>query len=167
MKKLLLLSLLVLGAKSFAAVNVVGNKDAGVKMPIVVKGEVVEAASTDLVIESDTVGMDGNKMLFAFQQIAKSGTAGVKGTFVVRMGDNSALPTIGSGSSELQIGLGDSFATEDSATVLTNTTINYALSGSLENANKYNGILDVTINAGSNTGTFQEDTKFIHAKVKA
>lgn len=168
MKKLLLLSLLVLGAKSFAAVNVVGTAADGVKMPVVVRGEVVEATDTQLVIESDTVGMNGNKMLFEFDQVAKNGKAGVNGTFKVRKGANGALSEeLGTGSGKLAIGLGDDFAsTKQSKNVSAKgVTIDYTVKGS-KDANVYNGIIEVAVTAGATTGMFEDSTQFIHAKIE-
>lgn len=167
MKKLLLLSLLVLGAKSFAAVNVVGTATTGVKMPLVVRGEVVEAAATELVIESDTVGMEGNKMLFEFKQVAKSGKAGVNGTFKVRRGNDSALPEeLGSGG--LSIGFGTGFTPTAQSTNVSQKgiTIDYAIRGTLE-TNVYNGVVDVLVTAGTQTGQFEDATQYIHAKTNA
>lgn len=170
MKKLLLLSLLVLGAKSFAAVHVTGTPNE-VQMPLVVTGSVVDNSNTNLVFESNTVGMEGNSMTFVFDTVVKGGKAGSQGTFTLRRGNNSALATDGMGSSsnQLQIGFGDSFAaTETSASVGTaNVTVNYALAGNLE-ANAYNGVVKIEVDATSGSvGTFEDRTKAIHAKVTA
>lgn len=168
MKKLLLLSLLVLGAKSFAAVHATGTAN-DVQMPLVVKGTVVDKAGTELIIESDTVGMEGNAMSFVFDTVVKGGKAGAQGTFTLRRGDKSALASSGMGSSsnQLQIGFGDSFKQKDTSASVGDATVavNYVLSGNLEE-NAYNGVVKVEVDATSaSAGTFEDRTKAIHAKV--
>lgn len=170
MKKLLLLSLLVLGAKSFAAVHVAGTAN-DVQMPLVVTGTVVDNSNTNLVIESNTVGMEGNAMTFVFDTVVKGGKAGSQGTFTLRRGNDSTLASAGMGgsSNQLQIGFGGSFSsTETSGSVGdANVTVNYTLSGSLEE-NAYNGVVKVEVDATSGSvGTFEDRTKAIHAKVSA
>lgn len=66
MKKLLLASLFVIGATSFAGVEGTTNN---VQLPIRLKGNLVTAASENLMIEGTTTGMAGNIMDFNFGDI--------------------------------------------------------------------------------------------------
>ena len=66
MKKLLLASLFVIGATSFAGVE---GKTNNVELPIRLKGNLVAASSTNLMIEGTTTGMAGNIMDFDFGDI--------------------------------------------------------------------------------------------------
>lgn len=170
MKKLLLLSLLVLGAKSFAAIHKVGTTT-DVQLPVVVTGNVIDNADTKLVIESDTVGMSGDTMNFVFDQVIKGGTAGAQGTFTLRRANNSALASAGMGSeaNQLQIGFGSGFAQTvdaNSNTVgSTGVKVGYELLGALE-GNVYNGTIKVSVDATSgNVGAFEDRSQALHAKV--
>lgn len=95
MKKLLLLSLLVVGANSFGAVigdqTVANGVPAVVGLPIRSTGRVVEATTKQVIMESTTSGMNGGMMEFTFGDF-KAGVATRKsldGTFEVRLADGS------------------------------------------------------------------------------
>lgn len=73
MKKLLLLSLLIMGVESFASVT--GN-DTKAEMPIVVKGTVLAKSGTNLVIVPTThASDDGNSIELNFGETTKGGDA--------------------------------------------------------------------------------------------
>lgn len=171
MKKLLLLSLLVVGAKSFSAISVPGTQ-AEAQLPVKVTGTVIENNTQNILIESNTAGMNGNVMTFTFNNVKKGGTASQSGDFTVKRVDESVLASSGMGSSEnqLRVGLGDTYLAKDkTADAGSGVAVDYIIAGNLDSAKKvYSGTLQVNIDAsGATAGDFSDMTKAIYVKVGA
>lgn len=92
MKKLLLLSLLIMGVESFA--SVIGN-DVRAEIPIVVKGTIIPKNGTNLVIEpTENASEDGSSIELNFGGITKGTTSrSATGRFIIRRESNSIIHT--------------------------------------------------------------------------
>lgn len=178
MKKLLLMALLCVGAKSFAATQ--GNATTA-SMPISVTGEVLAGSTKNLIIESETAGLNGGVMAFKFGALEKpkAGTVvkELSGDFTVRLDDGSEIASQGEATdgspaaNKLIVGLDETtFAKIKGISNLggnTNIALNYTLNGKL-NPEKtcYNGqiLVQATIATNSVTGAFSDNQR-IYAKV--
>lgn len=116
MKKLLLLSLLIMGVESFASVT--GN-DTKAEMPIVVKGTVLAKSGTNLVIVPTThASDDGNSIELDFGETTKGGDARtLGGGFTISREATSTV--INTNLSKIAVGLLNSAGTD----VRTNTYV--------------------------------------------
>lgn len=176
MKKLLLLSLLVIGSTSFAAIQ---GSETAVSMPIQSIGNVIVPTGSKLIIESKTGGMNGDVMSFQFGDLTKpdSGAAStikvLEGGFTVRKASGS-FNGIGSSTNELQVGLNATGVekTKTSGTtegLPTGITIAYNLSGDLDSSNEvYNGRITATATVTdkvTNATTFTDNAQRVYAVI--
>lgn len=171
MKKLLLLSLLTVGATSFAAVQ--GTADRA-EMPITVKGTVLAKTGTELVIEAiKNAGVNGTSMEFDFGGIVQGQQQTLEGTFAIYRPDNSA---ISSDISKIEVGMLNNTldgvtasATTADVGGITGVTATYAVSSEV-NATKdrVNGKLAVNIVVGetAQTKSFLDTTKKLAVLIK-
>ena len=90
MKKLLLLSLLIMGVESFA--SVIGN-DVRAEIPIVVKGTIIPKNGTNLVIEpTENASEDGSSIELNFGGVTKGTTSqSATGKFIIRRESTSKV----------------------------------------------------------------------------
>lgn len=186
MKKLLLLSLLVLGANSFGAVigsEVGAGKSTTVSLPIRTTANVVAATGKQVIIKATTSGMRGDMMEFNFGDIKADSVYNhnLDGQFEVSIGDGTAFTGEGDsvlGSAlEIQVSLNNSDFTSAGKTVTSNSsngladnmTMTYTLSGALNDAKtKYQGNVNVALNIaspGAAAKTYVDTSKYIFAKV--
>lgn len=109
MKKLLLLSLLIMGVESFA--SVVGNNTKA-EMPIVVKGAIVAKSGANLVIEpTKNASGDGNSIELNFGKNTQGGdTQTLEGGFTIRR--ETASTVIDTEASKVAVGLLNSAGTD-------------------------------------------------------
>lgn len=103
MKKLLLLSLVVMGATSFGAK--IGSENE-VAMPVIVRGTVVAKTSKDLVIEPiKNAGATGDTMEFDFHKIVQGQSQTLDGTFAVYRTNSEPIVKNDTDISNIKIGI--------------------------------------------------------------
>lgn len=163
MKKLLLVSLFILGTASFAAVS--GTPDKA-EMQIKVRGNVIDKSKTDLVIEPiKNAGVDGSSMAFDFGSLAVGTSQSLEGTFKIYNANSTVLNT---DMSKVSVGILNANGTD---TVPTAETINvgnskvdvkYVVNTAVDSSNKViNGTLGVNVTASNDAvaGAFLDTTK--------
>lgn len=190
MKKLLLLSLLVVGANSFGAIigdqTVANGVPAVVGLPIRSTARVVEATAKQVIMEATTSGMNGGMMEFTFGDF-KAGVKARKsldGTFEVRLADNSPFTKEHDSAASSETNIAISFDANNFASggVKTKTTtgngdnglpsgvdIAYSITGALNDAStKYMGNVNAVITIADTVRTAAncvDNTQRIYAKV--
>lgn len=172
MKKLLLLSLLAIGATSFAAVE--GTADRA-EMPITVRGTVIAKTGTNLVIEPiKNAGVTGASMEFDFGAIVQGQNQTLDGTFAIYKANNSV---INADISKIAVGilnttLNDVLETASTSNVggITGVTATYTV-GSIVNSakNRVDGNLSVNIatTETATPGSFLDNTKKLAVIIKS
>lgn len=170
MKKLLLVSLFILGATSFAAVS--GTTDKA-EMIIKVKGNVIAKTETNLIIEPvKNAGIDGSSMAFDFGSLVEGTSQSLEGTFKVYKANSSVLATPGR---TVSVGILNANGTDTTPTAETtnvgrsNVKVKYVVNTVASSDNKeINGVLDVNVTAptGAVAGTFLDTTKKLAVIIK-
>lgn len=170
MKKLLLVSLFILGATSFAAVSGTANK---AEMIIKVKGNVIANSETNLIIEPvKNAGIDGSSMAFDFGSLVVGTSQSLEGTFKVYKADSSVLPPSGK---TVSVGILNANGTDTESTAETvsvgrsNVRVKYVVNTVASSDKKViNGVLDVNVTAptGATAGTFLDTTKKLAVIIK-
>lgn len=170
MKKLLLVSLFILGATSFAAVSGSASK---AEMIIKVRGNVIAKTETNLIIEPvKNAGIDGSSMAFDFGSLAIGASQSLEGTFKVYKANSSVLNT---DMTKVSVGILDTAGTGTDPTAETvsvgrsNVKVKYVVNTAASSDNKViNGILDVNVTAPHNAvaGTFLDTTKKLAVIIK-
>lgn len=170
MKKLLLVSLFILGATSFAAVSGTASK---AEMIIKVRGNVIAKSGTNLIIEPvKNAGIDGSSMAFDFGSLVEGTSQSLEGTFKVYKADSSVLATAGK---TVSVGILDAAGTGTDPTSETtnvgssNVSVKYVVSTAVDSGNKViNGTLGVNVTApsGAVAGTFLDTTKKLAVIIK-
>lgn len=179
MKKLLLVSLLAMGATSFAAIEGTGSD---VSMPITIKGTIIPATSKTLVIESTTGGVQGNNMTFDFGDIVlpttgKSMTKELRGEFTVSRADKSSMVLL-TDKTKLKIGFDENGATTTKETeILATNKIkgilklnkNYVTDATNTNIIGVRGevITTLEVDSTAGTGAFTNTSESIYVKIEA
>ena len=183
MKKLLLLSLLAMGATSFAAIEGTPSK---VEMPIKMRGVLVASTSANLMIEAETTGMAGNIMDFDFGDLQIPGAGAGPLESAVLTGsyriwkptgnlvtyDTDAAKT----AAKLKVGLNEAGDSTRKETIAMGT----GLEGNLEltkalTINGENHITEVngkvlakaTVKVGASAGSFNHTAEKIYVKIDA
>ncbi len=189
MKKLLLLSLLVLGANSFGAVigdaPVTAGKSGTVALPIRATAKIVAATGKTIQIESTTAGMNGNMMEFSFGDF-RTGLdqrKSLDGTFEVSLADATAFTKEGdtAAASETNVAVsfdpanftatGKNITTTGTATngLATGVDIAYAITGGLNDTKtKYMGNVNAIMTIAKSVATatnIADNSQKIYAKV--
>ncbi len=165
MKKLLLLSLLAMGATSFAAVE---GTAARAEMPITVRGSVIDKTGTNLVIEPlKNAGVNGTSMEFDFGGIVQGQSQTLQGSFAIYKAN--ATTAITDASTNIKVGMLNAAGTDvtatDTTTVGTNSkvTLGYAVRYSATpDLKRINGTIDVTANVADDA----EATSFLDTSKK-
>lgn len=188
MKKLLLLSLVVLGANSFGAVigdaPVTAGSSGTVALPIRATAKIVAATGKTIQIESTTAGMNGNMMEFAFGDF-KTGLnqrKSLDGTFEVSLADNTAFTGEGDSAAAKESNVAVSFNSADftnGKTVATTgngtnglptgVAIAYAMTGGLNDTKtKYVGNVNAILTIADSVTTaanVADNSQKVYAKV--
>lgn len=163
MKKLLLLSLLAMGATSFAAVEGTATE---AQLPIKVYGEVIEASGDNLIITPlKNAGVSGNAIEFDFSKLLQGSSQSLDGTFEIKRAGGAAF-----GGTSLEVGLldGANIVGSKDNTVNGKVGLKYAVSGSTNTDDTlYSGALRVTadVAADAATGSFNDVSQKIMVKV--
>lgn len=174
MKKLLLASLFVIGASAFAGVEGTAKN---VELPIRLKGNLVVADSTNLMIEGTTTGMAGNIMDFDFGdiQIPVAGDAPIQsltltGTYKIWKPTGNVAATkegVAVGFDELGKDLlKDGFIIQEGLTGKLQLSKAYVMAG--EEVKSVNGVVtaQVTTTDAATPGTFFHTAEKIYVVVK-
>lgn len=170
MKKLLLVSLFILGATSFAAVSGTASK---AEMIIKVRGNVIAKSGTNLIIEPvKNAGVDGSSMAFDFGSLAVGTSQSLEGTFKIYNANSTVLNT---DMSKVSVGILDAAGTDTTPTAETtnvgssNVSVKYVVSTAVDSGNKViNGTLGVNVTAFDSAvaGTFLDTTKKLAVIIK-
>lgn len=161
MKKLLLLSLLAIGATSFAAVEGTAEK---AEMPVVVRGSVIDKTGTNLVIEPiKNAGVNGASMEFDFGGIVQGETQALQGTFAIYKANKSV---INADMTKMETGFlqaDGSVVAEELKTAGADNKVNLAynvVTTTTSDSKRINGVLDVTaaVAADAGKGSFLDNT---------
>ncbi|MHA4990493.1 hypothetical protein [Cetobacterium somerae] len=170
MKKLLLVSLFILGATSFAAVSGTANK---AEMIIKVKGNVIAKTETNLIIEPvKNAGIDGSSMAFDFGSLVEGTSQSLEGTFKVYKANSDVL---NADMTKVSVGILSANGTDTTPTAETanvgksNVKVKYVVSTVASSDKKViNGVLDVNVTAptGATAGTFLDTTKKLAVIIK-
>lgn len=171
MKKLLLLSLLAMGATSFAAV--VGTADRA-EMPITVRGTVMAKSGTNLVIEPiKNAGVNGASMEFDFGAIVQGQKQTLDGTFAIYKANNA---TINVDVTKIAVGMlnaaGDDVvatSTTTDAGGITGVTATYTVNSAVNAAKSRvdgNLAVNVAVADAAAPGSFLDTTKKLAVIVK-
>ena len=163
MKKLLLVSLFILGTTSFAAVSVTASK---AEMIIKVRGNVIDKSKTDLVIEPiKNAGVDGSSMAFDFGSLAVGTSQSLEGTFKIYNANSTVLNT---DMSKVSVGILNAAGTGTEPTAETinvgnsKVDVKYVVNTAVDSSNKViNGTLGVNVTASNDAvaGAFLDTTK--------
>lgn len=168
MKKFLLLALLTMGATSFAGVE---GTATDVQLPVTVSGNIIDGATTNLIIEAlDNASIDGKKMEFSTGDMKP----GSKHSFnISRFTIKRANGSVFSDKDTFAVGVG----TSDKAsakTVKTTTngkkiTFTYDVAGAVNAADKsiYDGTVKVGVDVekDASSGVFVDSSKPIVVKL--
>lgn len=171
MKKLLLLSLLAMGATSFAAVE--GTPERA-EMPIVVKGSVIDKTGVNLVIEPiKNAGVNGASMEFDFGGIVQGQKQTLDGTFAIYKANSAEINAT---AANITVGLlnaaGDAVEATDSTTSVggvTGVDATYAVSSTVNpDRTRVEGNLtvDVAVADTAAAGSFLDTTKKLAVIIK-
>lgn len=181
MKKLLLLSLLSLGATSFA--NTFQGTSKYVSVPIKITGELIDTANNKLIIETtQSTGIDGAALVFDFGKLDKAvaQTVSRSADFLVKKGNGKSFKdqTVKVG---ILTGTGvlDTDETTHATVAILGSSggkIKYSVTSNAEAANKVvsgvteiNGNLKVDLTLGSNAevGKILDTSKTLVAYIEA
>lgn len=158
MKKLLLVSLLAMGATSFAAVS---GTATSAEMPIKVKGMVMAKTGAELVIEPvKNAGVEGASMEFDFREVVQGNSQSLEGTFKIYRANKSIMENT-------KIGILNAAGTGVDTTAQTKLdtdkiTIDYTVTSSIDAAKKeILGTLGVNVAVAeeATTGAFIDTNK--------
>ncbi|MGL5459968.1 MAG: hypothetical protein ACRDBY_10170 [Cetobacterium sp.] len=178
MKKLLLLSLLAMGATSFATVE--GTADRA-EMPITVRGTVIAKTGTNLIIEPiKNAGVAGASIEFDFGAVVQGQKQSLDGTFAIYKANSSEIVT-DANKDKLAVGLLNTAKTDVEATQTTNDvggitglTATYTVSSTPNpTRTRVEGNIAVNIDAttvdgagAGNVGSFLDTTKKLAVIIK-
>lgn len=167
MKKLLLVSLLAMGATSFAAVT---GTDSRAEMPVKVRGTVIEKTGAELVIEPiKNAGVDGASMEFDFGTLVQGESQNLEGTFKIYRANRSEMAA-----AKTKVGMlkadGTVEATQTTALETEKVDIAYVVNSAPNSDNtEIRGTLgvNVTVNDAAPAGAFLDTTKKVAVVIEA
>lgn len=158
MKKLLLLSLLIMGVESFA--SVIGN-DVRAEIPIVVKGTIIPKNGTNLVIEpTENASEDGSSIELNFGGVTKGTTSqSATGKFIIRRESTSKV--IHTDTTKIKVGMLNGIGTSVGQNAYVNPlgglsglSANYAVNSSISgDKTQVTGTVSVALVAAETTPT--------------
>lgn len=170
MKKLLLVSLFMLGATSFSAVSGTASK---AEMIIKVKGNVIAKTGTNLIIEPvKNAGIDGSSMAFDFGSLVEGTSQSLEGTFKVYKANSDVLNV---DMTKVSVGILNANGTDTAPTAETanvgrsNVKVKYVVNTVASSDKKViDGVLDINVTApvGAVAGTFLDTTKKLAVIIK-